>query len=129
MIKSERVEKILEDLSYSFSSPEAADFYRLITEGELSKARGMLVKEIEDEADIQVLMDYFIAERNQKYSLKEFTPKQYKELKAGENIVLNYFGIVVASKIHLYDNDLCFYYDSRFISISKAQQVWLVIKS
>lgn len=122
-----KVDEILNDLSYRFSTPEASDFYRAINEGKFSKARTMLAKEISEE-DVNILMEYLIAEKKQKYALNEFPLKEVGSLKEGDSVVLNYSGIVLHSKLYMSNNNLCFYYDSTFITISKVQQIWLVTK-
>lgn len=122
-----KVDAILEDLSFKFSTPEALDFNRSIAEAKFSKARRMLAKEISPE-DVQVVMDYFIAEKNKKYVLKDFPLNEVSSLKEGDSVVLNYSGIVLHSKLYISRDILCFYYDSTFISISKAKQLWLVVK-
>lgn len=122
-----KVDEILEDLSYRFSTPEALEFYRAINAGNFSKAKAMLANELSDQ-DAGMLMEYLIAEKKQKYNLTEFPFKDLSLLKEDDSVVLNYSGIIVHSKLYLSRESLCFYYDNSFISISKAQQLWLVKK-
>lgn len=117
--------KILEEMSYIFSSPEADDFHRLILNKNLAAAKKMIAKHYSKE-EAKVVVDFLNAKYNQKISLVEITYKEM-DLKDYEQAYVFKFGPILSkSKLINLSGDLVFYGNPDFHSIKKANQIWKV---
>lgn len=127
------IEDVLEELSYSWSQPEADDFNNKFKNKDYSSAKKMLKNEGFSEEKIKMVMDYFKEKLDAKKKLVEYFSFEYEHLNEDDNLLIAYGGTIIATQInknekYTYRKESCFY-DSRggFIPLSNATQVWKVV--
>ena len=128
-MESKSVEDILEDLSYSFSTPEAQGLQLLIIEKKFAKATKMLLK-YTSAADAKRVIDYFHEKNTRKIELVEIT---IKDIVLG-NEKLEYLfkiGTKVAKssvfKIHHDSLDYNIYIGGQMFLLKQVNQVWKIL--
>lgn len=130
------VDQILEDLSYSWATPEAQHFHSLIKENKKSTAKNMLRKENLSEAQIKAVMNYFSKQLQEKKKLIEYFSYEFDNFSVDDDILVSYGGDIFSSKVYrddtrvVFHNTSCFF-DKNSISwvpLSKAKQIWKIEK-
>lgn len=130
------IEKILEDLSYAFASPEAEEFMRSIREKNYRKAKNMLLKKIEP-AEATIIINHFKKEVKNKFVLTEITHEEfntkypYNTQEIKQKVVVNYRGEILSSYLeesYYNKNTWCIHVRCEEIEISSVDQIWIVEK-
>lgn len=127
------VEKILDDLSYSWSSPEAEHFQECIKTGQDKKAEKMLKEEGLNKESVQAVMEYFKEKYTAKKVLVEVLPKDYETLKENDIVLVSYGSILFSTRVsheerYTDHKGLCFFDKEayHYVPLTKATQVWKV---
>lgn len=128
---TETIEKLIEDLSYSFSTPEAQDFMELVKEGRYIKAVNFLVRENgSDKDDAKRIVDHFRKEVEQKFTLVEITLADIDLSDSKQRYIFNYGGSLNPSEIYRYKDEApTFYHNSQFLPLGLARQIWKVVNN
>lgn len=145
MSQSRSIEELLTDLSYSFATPEAEHFFRLIQEKKYSQAKKM-VRKYYSEEDTQKVIEYHRNLASREYSFQEisvtdfferFPFKEYQMtrevnifLRPTIDVILNYRGQILATQLRAspFDKDWMFWKDAEQLPLAKVKQIWLVNK-
>jgi len=130
------IEKILEDLSFAFASPESSEFTSYISKKNYRKAKNMLIKKIDaDEATI--VINHLKNEVKKKFKLVEMS---YEELKikypyTGVNskhqVSVNYRGEMISAylkKGYEYTDGWIIYVGHNEVALKDVDQIWIVEK-
>jgi hypothetical protein len=134
-MSEQTVEDIIDDLSYSWSSPEATHFHQLIKTKEIKDAQSMLEKEKLSSNQVKMVMDYFDQQYHQEKQLVEILLPNYDKIDNGTSIVVSYGGAIFQSQV-IHNTNLtlgrtgqCFYdkYGS-YTAIDHAVQIWAIVK-
>ena len=123
------VEEILEELSYSFATPEAQELHRLIFDKKFAKAKKMLLKYISPE-DSKRVIDYFHQKNTKKIELIEINvkdivlgnEKQQYLFKVGSQLAQS-----PVFKLHHDSTDYSIFMGGEMFSLKQVTQVWKVI--
>jgi hypothetical protein len=128
LIMTQTVQDILNDLSYSLSSPEAQEIYQSIQNKKYAQAKKLLKEHIDEQDAIRVV-EFYKKQNAQKYEFVEIEIQDidltdYKTqylFKMGEEIA--------KSNIEPYrsDDNLCYFMNSKFHTLDKAHQVWKIV--
>lgn len=135
-INKRSIEKILEDLSFAFASPEASEFTTYIAEKNYRKAKNILIKKITtDEATL--VINHFKNEVKKKFKLVEMSYEEfdikfpYTGINIKNQVVVNYRGEMVTAylkKGYMYPDVWIIYVGHNEVSIKDVDQIWLVEK-
>lgn len=135
-INKRSIEKILEDLSFAFASPESSEFTTYITEKNYRKAKNILIKKITtDEATL--VINHFKNEVKKKFKLVEMSYEEfdikfpYTGINIKNQVVVNYRGEMVTAylkKGYMYPDVWIIYVGHNEVSIKDVDQIWLVEK-
>jgi hypothetical protein len=123
------VQDILEDLSYSFATPEAQELHRLIFDKKFAKAKKMLLEYI-SEVDAKRVIDYFHEKNTRKIQLVEITvkdivlgnEKQQYLFKIGDQLAQS-----SVFKLHHDSPDYSIYMSGQMFSLKQVNQVWKIV--
>lgn len=128
------IEEILEDLSYSWSTPEAQDFHHKVRNKKYTSAKKMLEKEGLSKEQVEVVIKYFKNQFSSKRKLIEYFPSEYENLTTKDELLVSYGGTITATVISKEERytgfqENCFYYrEEGFVPLKNAIQVWKVEK-
>ena len=125
--KEINVEQLLDDLSYSWSTPEAEDFNYKIKASEFDSAQIMLEKEGLNKEEIKAIMKYFKDKFCAKRKLTEYLSSEWDNFKEGDEVLISYGGGLHYSILYKnpYGEGLVFYVRES-VEIHKAIQIWKV---
>lgn len=134
------IEEILEDLSYSFASPEAESFMTYIGEKNYIKAEKMLLTKI-TAIEATLVINHFKNEVEKKFNLVEMTYEDFKikypynpDMDSHEivdEIVVNYRGHITSScliKSRYEPNEWCIFITKNLIKVKDVDQIWFIEK-
>lgn len=126
--KEINVEQLLDDLSYSWSTPEAEDFHWKIREKKFDSAKRMLEKEDLNKEEVKAIMKYFKNKFSAKKKLTEYFSFEWNDFKEGDEVLVSYGGGLHYSKLYqnLRGEGLVFYTSRESVEIHKAIQIWKV---
>lgn len=127
------VDEILEDLSYSWSSPEAKDFQEKVKQEKYKSAEKMLKDEGLNKKEVEAVMNYFKEKYHAKKVLVEILPQDYDTLKDKDNVLVSYGNILFSTTISNEENYThykgnCFFDKDayHFVPLKQATQVWKI---
>lgn len=126
------VNQLLEDLSYSWATPEAQDFHYKVRNKNYTSAKKMLAKEGLSKAQIDVIIKYFKNQFTAKRKLIEYYPSEYENLTEKDELLVSYGGTIIATGVRKEERYTrykgnCFYYTGEgYVPLEKAIQVWKV---
>lgn len=135
-IKEKSIEKILENLSYAFASPEASEFTTYIAEKNYRKAKNMLMKKI-DAGEATLVINHLKNEVKKKFKLIEMTYEEfniqypYTGVRSKQQVVVNYRGEMVSAyltKGYVYPDGWVIYIGHNEVAIKDVDQIWIVEK-
>lgn len=128
------VENILEDLSYSWSSPEAQDFQEKIKQGKDKSAEKMLKLSGLNKEEVKAVMEYYKEKYTAKKVLVEILPNDYDSLNERDIVLVSYGSILFSTLIskeedYTHHKGVCFFDKQayQYVPLRKAAQVWKVI--
>lgn len=131
--KTVDIENILEDLSYSWSSPEAQDFQEKIKQGKDKSAEKMLKESGLSKEEVKAVMAYFKGKYTAKKVLVELLPKEYDSLTERDVVLVSYGSILFSTRIskeerYTDNKGVCFFDKEayQYVPMSKAAQVWKI---
>lgn len=123
------VQEIIEELSYSWSTPEAQHYHELVRNKKYAQAQKMLAKEDLDKESVDLVMNYFKQQMHGKKKLVEYYPSEYENLTEKDNILVSYGGTMTPTQISNMNDSrgTCFYFSGEgFVPVKKAIQIWKV---
>ncbi len=123
---SDKIQDLLEELSYAFSTPEAADFNYLMINRKFAKATKMLVEYISHE-DADLLVKHLHAENIKTVSLVEISVSEI-DLKNDQQRYLIKVGLEFGtSSLIQMSESLGFFLGSSLITLDKVSQIWKIV--
>lgn len=135
-INKRSIEKILEDLSFAFASPESSEFTAYIGEKNYRKAKNMLIKKIAaDEATL--VINHFKNEVKNKFTLVEMTYEEfnikypYTGVNSKHQVSVNYRGEMISAylkKGYEYTDGWIIYVGHNEVALKDVDQIWIVEK-
>lgn len=135
-INKRSIEKILEDLSFAFASPESSEFTSYIGEKNYRKAKDMLIKKIDaDEATI--VINHFKNEVKKKFKLLEMSYEEfnikfpYTGVNSKQQVSVNYRGEIISAylkKGYEYTDGWIIYVGHNEVALKDVDQIWFIEK-
>lgn len=126
------VNQLLEDLSYSWSTPEAQDFHYKVRNKSYTNAKRMLEKEGLSKEQVDVIIKYFKNQFSAKRKLIEYSPFEFENFTETDNLLVSYGGTIFATGVRKEEKYTgykgnCFYHSGEgYVPLEKAIQVWKV---
>lgn len=131
--KEINVYEILEDLSYSWSSPEAKDFQEKVKQEKYKSAEKMLKNEGLGKKEVEAVMNYFKEKYHAKKVLVEILPQDYETLQNRDNVLVSYGNVLSSTTIsneedYTHHKGNCFFDKDayHYVPLKQATQVWKI---
>lgn len=122
--KEINIEDLLHDLSYTWNRMEVDSFHEYMKEGKFTKAKKMLLVDLE-ENEAQAVLDYF---KKKNESKMELVPIEIKDIPlelSNQRYLFKYGDALYTSKVEIFREKITFFAND-FIPLEKAQQAWVI---
>lgn len=121
------IKDVLNDISNSFSTPEAQHLHQLVVEQDFEKTAKLLKKKFPKGTDAEQMIDVLYKNLTQKYKLVEVSLQEIDVKDEEQNYIFLFGGSFTRSNIMEYHSQKCFFDNCECVSIEKAIQIWKVV--
>ena len=119
------IEQILDDLSYSFSTPEAVELHSYIADKKFNKAKKILL----DHTDIETaqrIIEHIHIKNTKKIIFEEIDMVSLNVNDLEQKYLFSYGGELYSGKLYSGKNGLWFWANSSMIDLNKVNQIWKI---